>query len=264
MGSSGNQAGGLRALVVDDESLPRDVFGAYLRRLGFHVLSAANVVDALRLLDEAALHLVLLDRRMPGVNGEDAAGLIRGHPNGAEAFLVGISADSDPAMVEAWKARGLDEFRVKPLNFEVMREIVSGASRKSGARLPEPTGHQPCASTSPVVNMAVWQDIAALGERTGSELKARMLLIFEESANRLLSELGQAARSADRQQMERSAHALTGCAVTVGACQLAERARALRMAAHTAPCERLDVLCAEVTRACQVAQAALLSLHLDD
>ena len=62
--------GGARILVVEDNALNRLLLHDILELRGHEVIEAANVVEALPLLDRAHLDLLLLDVHIPGGGGE--------------------------------------------------------------------------------------------------------------------------------------------------------------------------------------------------
>ena len=59
----------IHVLVVDDEELYRRAIERILRRVGYGVLMARDSVEALQLISEKSIDLVLCDIRMPGING---------------------------------------------------------------------------------------------------------------------------------------------------------------------------------------------------
>lgn len=60
-------------LLVDDDPELRDVVGAILMEPGYTVLSASNGYDAVRILAERWVDLVITDIKLPGLNGFDLA-----------------------------------------------------------------------------------------------------------------------------------------------------------------------------------------------
>ncbi len=60
---------GLRVLVAEDEERLRKIVRTYLQRDGYEVLEARNGQEAIDLLDENAVDLVILDVMMPEVDG---------------------------------------------------------------------------------------------------------------------------------------------------------------------------------------------------
>ncbi|MFI5355259.1 MAG: response regulator, partial [Desulfobaccales bacterium] len=59
-------------LVVDDDEPIRLLLQEELQDAGYHVLTATNAREALKMVQEEALDLVILDIRMPGMDGLEA------------------------------------------------------------------------------------------------------------------------------------------------------------------------------------------------
>jgi two-component system, response regulator, stage 0 sporulation protein F len=74
-------------LVVDDDDAIRTLLQDELLDEGYHVLTASNARDALRMVQEEALDLVILDIRMPGMNGLEALPRILGLKEGLPVIL---------------------------------------------------------------------------------------------------------------------------------------------------------------------------------
>jgi CheY-like chemotaxis protein len=63
-------------LVADDELSIRKLYQRELRREGYNVLFASNAQEAIRMAREASPDLVIMDIRMPGMDGIEAMGRI--------------------------------------------------------------------------------------------------------------------------------------------------------------------------------------------
>src|SRR5207247_1162496 len=72
-------SGGETILVVEDEEALREVTRRILTRNGYHVLTAANGPEALKVAEHSAgdIHLLLTDVIMPHMLGQELAGAIR-------------------------------------------------------------------------------------------------------------------------------------------------------------------------------------------
>ena len=64
-------------LCVDDEDIPRTLRKMVLARQGYTVLSAVSAAEALELLDQHHVDLVLTDQMMPGIIGTELAKKLR-------------------------------------------------------------------------------------------------------------------------------------------------------------------------------------------
>jgi DNA-binding NtrC family response regulator len=77
-------------LIVDDEVRILSALRRTLRREGYEVLTAESVIDALRILDERPVDVILTDNKMPIMNGseflEEAA---RRCPQAARMIITG-------------------------------------------------------------------------------------------------------------------------------------------------------------------------------
>lgn len=107
-------AAGARVLIVDDEPLNLRLLEARLGQLGFKPLPAASGADALALLRREAVSAVLLDIRMPDMDGFAVLEAVRGEGAHDKLPVVMLSADADPATIERCYALGADDYLVKP------------------------------------------------------------------------------------------------------------------------------------------------------
>jgi len=104
-------------LVVDDETRLADLFGAWLGA-EWAVETVYNGEDALEEMSDS-VEVVLLDRRMPGLSGDEVLAEIR--DRGYDCSVVMITAvDPDFDIVEM----GFDDYLVKPVSKEDLLDIV--------------------------------------------------------------------------------------------------------------------------------------------
>jgi two-component system sensor histidine kinase/response regulator len=123
--------GGLRVLVVDDDSTNRDLFAAMLERHNMWSKGAENGEKALGILREAAeggapFQVALLDRRMPGMNGGELAKKIKEDPAIASVALIMVSGDIGESLPPGFAA-GL----IKPVGVSELHKAIEDSMRAS-------------------------------------------------------------------------------------------------------------------------------------
>ncbi|MFB3819692.1 MAG: response regulator [Candidatus Methylomirabilales bacterium] len=130
---------GLRILVADDEPYVVLAVRDVLRDLEAEVLDAADGEQALELARTERPDLVLLDVRMPGLDGFQVAAALKGDPGTADipvVFFTAAAGTSD-------KVRGLElaeDYLAKPIEAEELKARVRKILRRSG-RQPRPLTH---------------------------------------------------------------------------------------------------------------------------
>jgi len=74
-------------LVVDDDDAIRTLLAEELTEEGYRVLTVNNARDALKMVEQEALDLVILDIRMPGMDGLEALPRMLGLKEGLKVIL---------------------------------------------------------------------------------------------------------------------------------------------------------------------------------
>lgn len=119
--------GGQNILIVDDEKEIVDLIEIYLKNEGYEVHKANNGCDALKILEEASIHLVLLDIMMPGIDGLEVCRRIRQDRNIPIIMLSAKSQDMDKVM---GLTTGADDYITKPFNpIELLARVKSQLRR---------------------------------------------------------------------------------------------------------------------------------------
>ena len=101
-----------RILVVDDEDALRTVLSAELNSEGYDVGTAADGVEALAELQKARFDLVLLDIKMPNMNGFEVLKIIKEKYAGTKVIMLTGFADLKNASES--KKLGAEDFVSKP------------------------------------------------------------------------------------------------------------------------------------------------------
>jgi len=125
----------LSILVVDDIAINRLVASELLKVAGHRAIQADSGLAALDLLKQEPLpDLILMDERMPGLDGSETVRRIRAMPGPAARLpIVALTADVLPMQVAAMRAAGFDDHLAKPLD---RTELLAALARWGGGRAP--------------------------------------------------------------------------------------------------------------------------------
>jgi two-component system sensor histidine kinase/response regulator len=102
-------------LVVDDNEQNRALAQAALEDEGYEVVVVSNGPDAIRVFDEKKPDCLLLDVRMPGMDGFEVCREIRNRPGGADTPVVFLTALRDVDTFDSALRAGGDDFLTKPV-----------------------------------------------------------------------------------------------------------------------------------------------------
>lgn len=97
---------------------------AYLERIGWRVEECDGGVAAMTYLQHHAPQAMLIDMRMPDVNGEQLAAFVRSEPSLSKVRLVGYTASSFADEIARFRAAGFDEVLIKPVLLSNMRQAL--------------------------------------------------------------------------------------------------------------------------------------------
>ena len=111
-----------KLLLVDDEPKNLVALTALLDDLGADLVCARSGEDALRSVLRERFAAIIMDVRMPGMDGFETAEAIRTLPRAKETPIIFVSAHAD-RRAEARGATG-DTFLLKPLEPDVIRREV--------------------------------------------------------------------------------------------------------------------------------------------
>jgi signal transduction histidine kinase/DNA-binding response OmpR family regulator/HPt (histidine-containing phosphotransfer) domain-containing protein len=163
---------GIRVLVVDDNEVSREILAEMLRFFRLDVACAPNGTAALEMLRAASpspFDLVLMDWRMPGMNGDEATRRIHGDPVLApRPKVVMITAYGREDVMRLAEQAGVDSFLIKPVSPSTLLDTILSVLGRGRI-----FGTDDKARASP-------PDLASSGRLAG----ARLLLVEDNDINR--------------------------------------------------------------------------------
>ena len=125
----------LNVLLVDDTAMNRQLVRLMLGPLDLDITEAANGAEAIRLAEERPFDLILMDIRMPEIDGLQASRTIRGGRGANRGTrIVALTADVEPENLAACRAAGIDGVLPKPISPEQLLAEVCASGRTATQR----------------------------------------------------------------------------------------------------------------------------------
>jgi PAS domain S-box-containing protein len=115
-----------RVLVIDDNEDAAESLAMMLRLDGHEVCTGFGADDALRLADDWAPDLVLLDIGLPAMDGYEVARRLRARPRAAALRLVALTGYGQPDDLRRSAEAGFDDHLVKPVNLDALARVMRG------------------------------------------------------------------------------------------------------------------------------------------
>ena len=118
-------------LVADDDFTVRLLASQALEQAGFDVREAENGEDALEIFGQDSPEIVLLDVKMPRMDGFEACRKLRERPDGANVPILMITGVDDLDSIQMAYDLGATDFMNKPINWLILTQRVRYMLRAS-------------------------------------------------------------------------------------------------------------------------------------
>ena len=127
----------MRVLFIEDDRMNRRVVNDMLDVAGATMVEAENAEDGLRLIDAQDFEMILIDLRMPGMDGITAIGHIRARADAkAQVPIIVVTADAALDLRQRCIDAGADEVIFKPVAmdalFEAMGQVLARGADGDG------------------------------------------------------------------------------------------------------------------------------------
>jgi DNA-binding response OmpR family regulator len=119
-----SKPGQLRALVVDDSAVIRELIAVNLELEGFLVSCASDGEAALRAVAEVMPDVITLDVMMPRLDGIATVRRLRDNPATAHIPIVMVTGRSSQADVERGREAGVEAYVTKPFEPSELVDVV--------------------------------------------------------------------------------------------------------------------------------------------
>ncbi len=225
-----------RILLAEDNATNQKVALAILKKLGLRADPVANGAEAVKALESVPYDLVLMDVRMPVMDGLEATRRIR-NPRSAvldhQIPIIAMTANALQSDQELCMQAGMNGFVSKPVAPHTLRDALLQWLRPGEDDLS--AGPAPPASPVAVEDALPVFDLAGVLERMmgDQELAAAVLEAFLDDMPSQIEILKQHLKNEDASAAGRLAHSIKGAAANVGGERLRKVALAMEKAADS-------------------------------
>jgi PAS domain S-box-containing protein len=139
----GEDPGGLRVLVVDDNRDSADSATDVLRLLGNQVEAAYDGESAIAAARKFRPGMVLLDLAMPGMDGYETRRRMRAEPVLQDTYFVAMTGFGNEDDKRRTRAAGFDAHMTKPVELDALMSLLNEARERAGIGNPAAEGPTP-------------------------------------------------------------------------------------------------------------------------
>jgi signal transduction histidine kinase/DNA-binding response OmpR family regulator len=209
---------GARILVVDDNSLNRDLVIALLDQHKFVLDQASNGQEALEAVTHTAYDIVLMDIQMPGMDGLETTTKMRQLQKGRRIPIIALSANVLVDLEQNSEYAGMDDFLVKPISqSRLLATLIRWLKPRHNSLSTANLVH-----AKKTVNEQCTIDVEMAIKRIGGsrEIYFKMLAKFIKQVVPLQQQLNILYRNANYEELAKKIHEIKGLAGIIGASQL--------------------------------------------
>jgi len=113
-----------KVLVIEDHPDSLDVLSWQLETLGFTVVSTNNGREGVKKAIKEKPDLILMDMKMPGMDGREATRKIRINPETKDTLIMATTVFYKGSDLRSCMEAGCTDYILKPFTFEELREKI--------------------------------------------------------------------------------------------------------------------------------------------
>lgn len=216
-------------LVADDFEFNRRVLTMQLGKLGLEAETAAGGQEAVEMFSQKDYALVLMDCRMPGMDGFQAAAAIRRLEAGKNRHtpIIAVTAGATPEEKERSLAAGMDDYIIKPVLLDALSGTLArwlpGAVKNGRQVLGDAFAETAAASRDILPSFVPEEKKAELLQTVGADpaLLSRVLAAFLRDMPEKLAALEAALKEKDAPRARLLSHGMKSSGQFVGAASFA-------------------------------------------
>ena len=252
-----------RILVVDDTRMNLTVVVNLLKGTRIQIDTAVSGAEAISLCQRIRYDLILMDQRMPEMDGNEAMHRIHAQPDAAnrDTPFICLTADAISGARERYLAEGFVDYLTKPIDSQALERML--LKYLPAEKVQVETASKPVSEGKAVGTADAFEDLRVLGIdphaglqycQNDAEIYRSMLVEYAQSATGKLNDLCASFEREKWNAYATAAHALKSTSKMVGATALSKEAARLEVAADAGDLltvrEEHERLCADCARIC--------------
>ncbi|HKY09657.1 MAG TPA: response regulator [Candidatus Binatia bacterium] len=111
-------------LIVDDNPVNLKLVRILLTGEGYHVLTAGNAAETMRVLAERRPQIILMDIQLPGIDGLELTRRLKADPLTRDIRILGLTAYAMKGDEERIIAAGCDGYIAKPIDTRTLPQVI--------------------------------------------------------------------------------------------------------------------------------------------
>ena len=245
-------------LLVDDIEANRFIGGETLKNRGYEVFFACDGIEALEILEKQHFDVILMDVRMPRMNGIDAViSLKAGHSINRDTPVIAMTANAEVSERERCKVAGMDDFIAKPFDTQVLVECINRCIYNTKVKRKSTTNNSIATEGHAINNKHVEQGLTEtdlLSKNTLDQLTAdtspeavlTLIGFFLDDITQRTQLIARSLIDEDIEGISEHAHALKSSAGSLGADAMFSFCKALEQASLAKDLPKANTLCKEL------------------
>ncbi|MFT5693642.1 MAG: two-component system sensor histidine kinase/response regulator [Oceanicoccus sp.] len=214
-------------LLAEDSPANQIVAQGLLTKFGYKVDIVHNGREAIEAHHNGSYDLILMDLRMPIMNGLEATAIIRAEESDSRIPIIALTANASKEDKDRCFSAGMDDFVTKPMDKEQLFEVLNrqfdvqpvSSSNNTLTSIEENVGMDTSSSykSSLILDMGV---IDKLVEDTSAEAVPDMLKVFVTEIATRANRVANGLNTLSLDSLEDEAHTIKSCSATFGAVKL--------------------------------------------
>ncbi len=196
-----------RVLLVEDNPVNRDVFVGMLETIGCESACAENGLTGVQLATSEHFDVVLMDYRLPDIDGVEATRRIR-QAEFTQLPIIALTANASPEDRQRCLAAGMNDFLSKPCELAVLAAALEQWLPKSE---PYELSFEP-----DEFDEGALEQIRSMQRPDGSNMLSHAATLFNTTADECLSDMRMAVDTQDARRLQSAAHKLKSACGLLG------------------------------------------------